>query len=68
MSLPTDPSPGPPTRRDRSSRIVFFVILAAVTVPMLWLVISSALRGPDAVDFDQPRPASDGPVATFGPP
>ena len=62
------PRPNQPSRRDRTSRIVFFVILGAVTVPMIWLVISSALRGPDAVNFDQQRPSNDGPVATFGPP
>ena len=44
----------PPTRRDRTSRIVAVVILAAIVVPVVWLVLSAALGGPDAVDLERP--------------
>jgi len=47
------PEPTPP-RADRSSRILAIVIIAAIVVPVVWLVLSSALRGRDAVDLDRP--------------
>lgn len=30
------------------------VILAAIIVPVLWLVLSTALGGPDAIDLERP--------------
>jgi hypothetical protein len=38
------------TRRDRTSRIVAILILAAIIVPVLWLVLNAAIRGPGALD------------------
>jgi hypothetical protein len=43
-------------RTDRTSRIVAIVIIASIIVPVVWLVVSAALRGPDAVNFDDPPP------------
>lgn len=37
-------------RRDGTSRIVAIVIIAAIIVPVIWLVVSAAFRGPDALD------------------
>lgn len=48
--------PAASPRTDRTSRIVAIVIIAAIIVPVVWLVFSAALRGPDAVDFDDPPP------------
>jgi hypothetical protein len=59
-------SPTPP-RRDRTSRIVAFVILAAVIVPVLWLVVSAAFRGPDALNPDMTPPTNLRPATTFEP-
>lgn len=48
-------TPGsPPPRRDRSSRLLAVVILAAIVVPVLWLVLSTALRGREAVELERP--------------
>lgn len=47
-------TPAPPPRRDRTSRILFVAILAAIIVPVVWLVLSAALGGPDAVDLERP--------------
>lgn len=43
---------GPPLpgRRDRAGRILFAVIVAAIIVPVIWLVVISAAQGPDGVD------------------
>lgn len=30
------------------------VILAAIVVPVVWLVLSTALGGPDSVDLERP--------------
>ncbi len=49
----TTPS-SPPPRRDRTSRILFVAILAAIVVPVVWLVLSAALGGPDAVELERP--------------
>jgi hypothetical protein len=38
------------SRRDRGSRVLALVILAAVIVPVVWLVISAALSGPDGTE------------------
>lgn len=43
----TDPTP---SRRDRTSRVVAIMILAAIIVPVVWLVLNAAVRGPDALD------------------
>ena len=53
MSAPSTP-PSRPSRRDASSRIIAVVILAAIVVPVVWLVLSAALGGRDAVDLDRP--------------
>lgn len=52
MSAPTPPPQ--PSRADRPSRIVAMVILAAIVVPVVWLVVTTAIGGRDAVDFDTP--------------
>ena len=39
------PGGPPPTRRDQASRWVAIAILAAIIVPMLWLIISTAITG-----------------------
>jgi hypothetical protein len=39
-----------PTRRDRTSRIVAIAIVLAIVIPMLWLVLSAAMSGPDAIN------------------
>jgi hypothetical protein len=44
VTVPSSP------RRDQTSRIVAFVIIAAIIVPVIWLVVSAAFRGPDALD------------------
>lgn len=49
----TEPTPTP-SRRDRSSRILAVVILAAIVVPVVWLVLSAALGGREAVELERP--------------
>lgn len=48
----------PPRRTDRSSRVVALVILAAIVVPVLYLLINAAVRGPDAINFDTDTPTT----------
>lgn len=45
---------GPRRKFDRTSRIVAIAIVAAIIIPVLWMVIASAMRGPDAFDENQP--------------
>lgn len=42
----------PPLRKDRPSRVIAIAILVAIIVPVLYLVINAAVRGPDAINFD----------------
>lgn len=43
-----------PPRRDRASRVVVVAILVALIVPVVWLVVTAAIQGPDAVDRTPP--------------
>lgn len=48
-------TPGPaPSRRDRSSRVLAVIILAAIVVPVVWLVVVTALGGREAVELERP--------------
>lgn len=42
----------PGRRRDRPSKVIAIAILVAIIVPVLYLVINAAVRGPDAINFD----------------
>jgi hypothetical protein len=46
---------------------VAFVILAAIIVPVLWLVVSAAFRGPDALNPDMTPPTNLRPATTLEP-
>ena len=47
-------SAGTPRAFDRTSRIVAIGLVASIIVPVVWLIISSALSGQDGFDENQP--------------
>lgn len=60
--------PPPAGRRDRTSRVLFVIILAAIVVPVVWLVLSAAIGGRDAVDLDRPGTTDIPRLTTSTPP
>jgi uncharacterized RDD family membrane protein YckC len=56
------------SRRDRTSRVVAILILAAIIVPVLWLVLSAALGGPTSLDPEmEPNMVPRAPTTTYSP-
>jgi hypothetical protein len=46
----SEPEGSPVPRRDRTSRIIAIVIVAAIIVPVIWLVVDAALSGRTSLD------------------